>query len=289
MLREATTESDFNIESGTLGTLHESASAVSWGAILAGGVAAAALSLLLLAFGAGVGFSAISPWSTTAASTGFHVATGLYFIVTAMIASSVGGYLAGRLRKRWTGAHTREVFFRDTAHGFLAWSFATLLSASLLASAAGGIVSGGTSAITNVAGQAPGLLDVYVDALLLRAQVADGGTAPADVGSAGTTSERVEVGRILAASLETGSSVSTSERTYLAQLVAARTGLSEAQAQERVASTIAQARVAADKARKGAAQLALWLTASLLVGAFAASLAALEGGGLRDGTWKYQV
>src|SRR5580692_11601177 len=160
MLREATIESGVNMESGTP---HAAASAVSWGAILAGGVAAAALSLLLLAFGAGVGFSAISPWSTTAASTGFHVATGLYFIVTAMIASSVGGYLAGRLRKRWTGAHTREVFFRDTAHGFLTWSFATLLSAAVLSSAAGALVGGVNSGLTHVAGQSAGLLDGYVD------------------------------------------------------------------------------------------------------------------------------
>ena len=107
-------------------------SAVSWGAILAGGVAAASLTLILLAFGPGVGFSSISPWSTAATTTTFHIAAGLYFIVTAMIASGVGGYLAGRLRTRWTGAHSREVFFRDTAHGFLAWGFATLLSLSLI-------------------------------------------------------------------------------------------------------------------------------------------------------------
>src|SRR6202035_5788870 len=87
-------------------------SAVSWPAILAGGAAAAAISMILLAFGAGVGFSAISPWSSSAAMTVFHVSSGLYFIVMAMIASSIGGYLAGRLRTRWRGAHTREVFFR---------------------------------------------------------------------------------------------------------------------------------------------------------------------------------
>jgi hypothetical protein len=47
--------------------------------------------------------------------------------------------------------------------------------------------------------------------------------------------------------------------------------------------------VAADNARKAAKQLAFWLTASLLLGAFAASLASVEGGQLRDGTWNDRV
>ena len=163
MLRESTIEPSIDIESSVPET---SASAVSWGAILAGGVAAASLTLILLAFGAGVGFSSVSPWSPPSSTTGFHIAAGLYFIVTAMIASSVGGYLAGRLRTRWTGVHTREVYFRDTAHGFLAWGFATLLSAAVLSSAAGGLVGGASSAITHVAGQSSGLLDGYVDSLV---------------------------------------------------------------------------------------------------------------------------
>jgi hypothetical protein len=61
------------------------------------------------------------------------------------------------------------------------------------------------------------------------------------------------------------------------------------EAEQRVSATIERAKTAVDHARKAAAQLSLWLCASLLVGAFAASLAAIEGGGLRDGTWKYKV
>jgi hypothetical protein len=56
-----------------------------------------------------------------------------------------------------------------------------------------------------------------------------------------------------------------------------------------VTATIDRAKAAVDKARKAARQMSLWLAASLLIGAFAASLAALEGGGLRDGTWRYSV
>ena len=279
MLREATVSPGLEIDS----TAPEAAiSAVSWGAILAGGVAAASLTLILLAFGAGVGFSSISPWSSTATTTTFHVAAGLYFIVTAMIASGVGGYLAGRLRTRWTGAHTREVFFRDTAHGFLAWGFATLLSAAVLGSAGSALVGGATAAVTHVAGQSAGLLDGYVDSLV-RADPGSN-TASADMSAA-----RAETGRMFAAAFQNGGEFQPLDRAYLAELVAARTGITPVQAEERVSATIERAKTAVNASRKAAAQLSLWLTASLLVGAFAASLAAIEGGGLRDGTWNYKV
>ena len=75
----------------------------------------------------------------------------------------------------------------------------------------------------------------------------------------------------------------------MARLVAARTGLNQAEAEKRVNDVVAEAKAAADQARKGAAQLSFWLTASLLLGAFAASLAAVEGGQLRDGTWNGRV
>ena len=103
------------------------------------------------------------------------------------------------------------------------------------------------------------------------------------------TAARAEVGRIFAVSLQKGGEFQALDRAYLAQLVAARTGITPAQAEVRVSATIERAKDAVAKARKAAAQLSLWLTASLLVGAFAASLAAIEGGGLRDGTWKYKV
>lgn len=48
----------------------------------------------------------------------------------------MGGYLAGRLRTKWTGVHNDEVYFRDTAHGFLSWSVALVVTAAFLASAA---------------------------------------------------------------------------------------------------------------------------------------------------------
>lgn len=257
-------------------------SAVSWAAILAGGAAAAAISLILLAFGAGMGFAAMSPWSGAGVTTTFRIATGLYFIVMAMLASSIGGYLAGRLRARWQGAHTREVFFRDTAHGLLAWAFASLLSFAVLGSAASSLTRDPTSASARMPGQGAGLLTDTVSTLLR-------GIALASPDAATGMAARDEASQILAHGLTHGGEISASDSSYLAQLVAARTGASQAEAEQRVAAAVDEARTTVNQARKAAAQLALWLSASLLVGAFAASLAAVEGGGLRDGTWKYQV
>lgn len=278
MIGESTTAPSFEVETGS----DHAVSAVAWGAIIAGGVAAAAVSLIMLALGAGLGFSVLAPWSTAASSASFHIATGLYLIVTAMIASSIGGYLAGRLRRRWIGAHTREVFFRDTAHGFLAWGFATLLSAVALTSAASALVSGAASSVTHVVGQSPGLLDGYVDSLVR-------GASASNPISPDTSAARAEIGRIFAASFANGGEFTPADSSYIASIVAARSGVSQAQAEERVAAVIGQAKETATNARKAAAKLSLWLTVSLLVGAFAASLAAIEGGGLRDDTWHYRV
>src|SRR5450759_1843669 len=94
--------------------------AVSWAAVVAGAVATAALTLVLLAFGAGMGFSSVSPWGNSGVSAStLQISAGLYLIVVAMLASTIGGFIAGRLRTKWVGVHTHEVFFRDTAHGFL--------------------------------------------------------------------------------------------------------------------------------------------------------------------------
>ncbi len=93
-------------------TIVDEQSAVSWGAIAAGAVGAAALALLLIAFGAGLGLSAVSPWSDSGVSAAtFKTGTGIYLVIVAVMSSTVGGYLAARLRSKWVGAYTHEVFF----------------------------------------------------------------------------------------------------------------------------------------------------------------------------------
>lgn len=266
-----------------LGSAESEVSAISWSAVLAGGMASAALTLLLLAFGTGMGFSVVSPWSNSGVtSTTFSLWAGLYLIVVAMIASSIGGYLAGRLRTKWVGVHTHEVYFRDTAHGFLAWAFATVLSAAVLTTAAGQIVGAASSGLVQSAesgaAQSAGPLDRHVD-MLLRADPA----ANRNLGD--PAAPRNEIARLLNSSLRGGDDASATDRSYLSQLIAARTGLGAADADKRVTDVVAQAKSAVETTRKAAAHLSLWLTVSLLIGAFCASLAATEGGGLRDGTW----
>jgi hypothetical protein len=273
----------------------ETASAVSWGSIAAGGVAAAALSLALLALGTGLGLTSISPWgdSGVSAST-FKNATGAYLVIVAVMSSAIGGYLAARLRTKWTGLHTNEVFFRDTAHGFIAWAFATVLSASALAGAATHIVAGAASglgaAATGQAAQSISPSQVYVDKLF-RTETAGtpttspaAGTPTASTG-AGNEAARAEVNRLWALSFRGGNELAPADRTYIARVVAAQTGMSQQDAERRVNEVVNEAKTAADNARRGAAKLAFWMTAALIFGAFAASLAAVEGGQLRDGTW----
>src|SRR5690349_16124912 len=110
--------------------------AVSWGSIVGGAVAAAAVSLILLALGSGIGLSAISAWPGMGISaTAFGMTGAIWLVVTQWLSSALGGYLSGRLRTRSTGLHTDEVYFRDTAHGFLSWALATLIGVGVLATA----------------------------------------------------------------------------------------------------------------------------------------------------------
>jgi hypothetical protein len=255
---------------------------VSWAAVTAGAVVSCALTLVVLSFGVGLGLSVVSPWGGAGVSaTTFKIGTGLYMVVVAMLASSIGGYIAGRLRSRWIGVHSDEVYFRDTAHGFIAWALATVLGAVLLASPASSLIgatAGGAVQAAASTAQASGPMDSYVDSLLRS-----DGTVAANAGS--PADPRSELSRLLTGGLRDGGDLKPADRAYVSKLVAARTGLNQADADKRVNEVVTQAKTDIDAARKAAAQLAFWLTASLLIGAFCASLAATEGGGLRDGTW----
>ena len=270
-------------------------SAVSWGAILAGAAAAAALSLILLVLGTGLGLSAMSPWAqagATAATLG--VSTIVWITLTQLLASGMGGYLAGRLRTKWVGAHRDEVFFRDTAHGFVTWAVASLFGVMVLASATSSLVGGGVNAAaTAVSGAAQAAAPAVQSAM---SGSSNAGSYGLDVlfrpdrpdAAAAGQDPRAEAGRILANGLRNGD-IPAADRTYLAQLVARSAGVSQDEAQKRVDSAIAQAkeaevkaRQAADTARKAAATFSIFAAVSMLIGAFIASVAAAYGGNLRD-------
>jgi hypothetical protein len=266
-------------------------SLISWGAVIAGGLAACALTLFLLAFGVGIGLSVVSPWANEGVSaTTFQVGTGLYLIVVAMLASTVGGLIAGRMRARWTRAHRDEVFFRDTAHGFLAWAFATVLGAAVLGAATTSILSSASAGLIPASGAAAAgaaqnsATEGYVD-LLFRAPAGPSPTTQTQQAVTDMQTTRAEVGRIFARGLRRGADITAGDRTYLAQVVTTRTGMPQAEAERRVNEVVTQAKQATDDARKAAAKLSLWLAASMLAGAFAASLAATEGGVFRDERW----
>jgi len=295
--------------------IDDTSSAVSWKAIVAGSIASIALSLVLVAFGVGVGFSVVSPWSDSGVSgTTFTIAAGVYLIVVAMLSSTIGGYLAGRLRSQWKTVHEHERYFRDSAHGFLVWAFAAIVSAAVLGGAFTHILAGASAGIvpaaTSAAQGSP--TDVYVDKLLrtdpmqasaspavpaaqgtLTSPAPNGETAaPLQGGQAAGIAQgrsaganRTEITRILLPGLRKGGSVADADRAYLAKVVAARTGLSQADAEKRVNEVTTEAKNAADAARKSTAMFSLWLVASMLAGALSASLAAIEGGNLRNREW----
>ncbi|MBP1850684.1 hypothetical protein [Rhizobium halophytocola] len=278
-----------------------SASAVSWAAIIAGALGATAVTLILMLVGSGLGLSLVSPWSGQSSSAVTLGATAaVWMILTQWLSAVLGGYLAGRLRTKWTGIHTDEVFFRDTVHGFLAWALATLIVVSLLGSALTSALGTGVQATATIAGTtaAAGVASTagdkdgasgsgfstayFTDALLRPDQNNAAPTAQSNEQAS------AEASRILVNAAAAGQ-MPDNDRSYLATLVASRTGLSQDEARARVDATLKSiedaknaAKKAADDAKKAATGIALVGALSLLIGAFIASVAAAFGGRLRD-------
>lgn len=282
--------SDVGVESST--------PALAWGPVIGGSVAASATTIILLLLGSGVGLTMVSPWAGESASfTAVSVTAAIWFVVVQWLASAFGGYLTGRLRTKWVGVHTDEVFFRDTAHGFLSWALATVvvmgLAGSAFTSLAGtGVQAVSTAAVTATATGAaaaassdaatPDAATGYFTDLLLRPQDL---TTRAQADDASATAE---VSRILMRGA-VSDGVPEADRDYIAAIVASRAGVTPEEAKARVDQTLQQiedaknaALKAADDARKAAATTAMLGALSLLVGAFIASAAAALGGRQRD-------
>ena len=297
-------------------------SAASWPAIFAGAFVAVSVSLVLIALGSGLGFASISPWPGHGVSaTTFTVTAAIWLIVTQWFSAALGGYIAGRLRTKWVGTHTHEVFFRDTAHGFVTWSVATVFIAAVLAGSVPSMVGGGLHALGGAAsagarmggppggpgempggsgtepgmmpGGPPAALTYDIDKLFRPGPGGATGSAPQTgapgPGNVDTDSDpRVEAVYIAFHAMSSGE-VSAADRSYLAERVAAQTGISPTDAQTRVNAFVSdiqtaetKAKTAADKARKAAAEASIYLALSMLVGAFIASISAALGGRLRD-------
>src|SRR6516164_8477083 len=262
--------------------VESSVSAISWGSIIAGSFAIAASSLILLAIGSGFGLASVSPWPNSGASvTTFTAMTAIWLVIVQWLSSALGGYLTGRLRTKWVGVHTHEVFFRDTAHGLLAWAVAAVLGTAVLASAVSSLLSSGARVAGTIAsGAVEGARQVaveenplgyYVDSLF-RSDHPDANVSDQDV--------KAETTRILALGIKNGD-VPAYDKTYLAQLVTARAGVSQADAEKRVDDVTAKvkavetkARQVADATRKAGAYLSIYTGITMMIGAFIAAVAA---------------
>jgi hypothetical protein len=253
-----------------------SGSAVSWPAVLAGSLVCSALALIFLALGAGMGLSSLSPWSNSglpATKTGTIAI--VWLIVVQIISAGMGGYIAGRFRTKWVNVHSHEVYFRDTAHGFLVWATALVLTAGFLTSAVNAMVGKSIQGESANSGSASKLLDAqgyYVDELL-RSSQKDSRESELDL--------RAEVGRIFADAIRVGE-LPRSDQNYLTDLVVARAGVDRAEAERRVTQSLNDSRQFADETRKSVAHALYWLFLALLVGAFSATFAATVGGRHRD-------
>ncbi len=281
-------ERGYALADGQNDAANSASSAVSWGAIVAGAAAGAALSLILLLLGVGLGLSSVSPWSFEGISAAsFGVSTIVWLTLTQLLSSAMGGYLAGRLRTRWMDTHTDEVYFRDTAHGFLAWAVASLATAALLTTVIGSILTGGvqagatvldgvaktaTVAAGGIAASAPMLSEkrepiaYFVDALFRRNASAETASAEATGTEASSASsaplaaaasertmanEASEVGRIFT-NVNPSEALPPADIQYVGQLVAQRTGLSQQDAEKRVTDVYASAQAKLNNAEVAA-------------------------------------
>ncbi|HET8807498.1 MAG TPA: hypothetical protein VFM76_03885, partial [Methylophaga sp.] len=255
---------------------------VSWGAVFAGAVASAAMALILLILGFGLGLSVISPWADAGISAAaIGISTIAWLTLTQIIASGLGGYLAGRLRVKWTDLHHDEVYFRDTAHGLVSWAVSTLIAAVLVTCSIGFALSTGANAAAKITGGVaasvvselgemnPGTSEYLIDTLLRSDNSAD---------AANNADIRRELSNILFRDLM-NSDISNADIEYAAGLIAGYTGVSQQQAEVRITQIIERARQAkvdaevatmeaVEAARESAAYTALWLFISLLCGAF---------------------
>lgn len=273
------------------------APAISWAAVIAGAFAMAAIGLILLALGAGLGFASVSPWSySNPSATTFGVAAAIWLIVVQWLSAAFGGYLTGRLRTKWVAVPSDEIYFRDTAHGFLAWAVAAVITAAALTSAVS-TVAGGAAKVAGVATASPagGASETAISPSAARALDPTAylvnelfRSDHPDVNGNNLAAARAEATPIVAHGLSEGSMPDT-DKTYLVRLVTARTGLSQPDAAKRVDEVDAQVKTAwtktrqtADQARKAASYLAFFTAFSMVIGAFIAAVMATVAGHRRD-------
>lgn len=270
--------------SGSVGTsvVRWAGPSISWSAIFAGAFAATGLTIVLVVLGSAFGFGAMSPFAGDGLSlTTISVVTIIWLIFTQIFASIAGGYVAGRVRIRWS-IHPDEVFFRDTVHGFLTWAVASAFMFAIagLAAGTGSVVGAGVATAVHVDDEAVTPASIITDRLY-RAPGAD----PEALASA-----RQEADRFVTRAIADPNSVTEQDRAWLVEDVAERTDIGVNDAEARVQNAFnqmdtarAEAREEVDAARAASATLAIATALAMLIGAFVACAAAVFGGRERDG------
>ena len=250
---------------------------IQWSSVIAGALAAGAMSFILVGFGVavGLGVSSASPtWRD--ASAALALLSGLYLIIQAIISFGFGGYIAGRTTRPAPAVTTieDEGERRDGLHGLMSWALAVLLGAALLAILGAAAIdrSPMRSSASNTSAAEP-LLSYELDKLF---------RAPRRPPNTDLREARAEAGRILMTS-SSHSGISTDDRTYLVQQVAALTGLAAPDSERRVDALIADSRTAINRARRNSIIVAFSVAAATLIGAAVAWAAAVAGGRHRDG------
>jgi hypothetical protein len=259
---------------------------IDWPAIFAGASVAAAISLVLLTFGAALGLSLTSAQEGESASVlWIAIVGGLWLLWVQVSASIAGGYLTGRMRRRHGDASEHESDIRDGSHGLTVWAVATLLAALLSYSGVMGtsaLIGQTVGAMTSAAGSA-------------ATEVADADDLLIDRAFRGTQGESIDartrgqVSRVLLSAATSEEGLTDEDRQYLVSIAAERAGIPPEEAEQRIDNLVAQAteleeqtREAADRARRYAMIAAFLAAASLVVSAAAAYFGGTLGGNHRD-------
>lgn len=250
------------------------ASHIDWGAVIGGAVFAAAISFVLLAFGSAIGLSLTSPYHGSGVSlVGFAIGAALWFVWVEVSSFMAGGYLTGRMRRRAYDASPHESDVRDGIHGLLVWGLGTLLGAFLAVAGIAGVASSVSTVTATASGDASTPQMQLLAAKLFR---------PDQQTTQPVSQQTTANAAMLIAESVSNRDMNADDRTYLANEIARDTGISPEQAQQRVDAVVAEAKAAADTARKTAVIVGFLTAASLLVSAAGAFFAAGIGGKHRD-------
>lgn len=248
---------------------------LEWGPVLAGAVAASAISFVLFTAGGAIGLSLLSPYPNQSYGKSAATMAAFWTIAVPIFSLLIGGYLAGRMRPAWS-ANPDEREFRDGVHGLLVWSTAVIIGGLLAYFAAGTAAQAGGGLGQAAIADRSALVATSVDTLL---RPTASPVAPAATQT--TAADRDELTRIFVASTADGT-LSAADREYLVQVLGAQTGLPPDAALKRVDEAYSTALEAVDNARQAAVAAGLATATALLVSLAAAWYAAQRGGHHRD-------